>query len=139
VSAYDTAIKGQGTDTIYVKWKPGHAGSSATIKVYVSAPCSDTATLSASVGISYPESLVSGIRIYPVPASDYFVISVSGTQQNVTADLLDITGRAVKSLFTRKAAGNYTINTAGIANGIYLVRITDEIGLTQIERIIINK
>ena len=64
------------------------------------------------------------IKIFPNPATSEFTIT-QNLSNNGTIQLYDISGKKIKNLFTGSfsANKNIRIKTAGIAPGIYLVKL----------------
>ncbi|HEX8314356.1 MAG TPA: T9SS type A sorting domain-containing protein, partial [Flavisolibacter sp.] len=78
------------------------------------------------------------IDIYPNPASSYFVVFSHTATAGSAIAVTDLNGRIIKrALLTANAT---RIVTSDIANGLYIVRITDAKGKTvRTEKIIIQK
>ena len=70
-------------------------------------------------------------NLYPNPAKDYFVIDNAGNDFRV--DLINLNGLTVKTSFNNK-----TINTSGIDNGMYFVKITQN-NMQKIVKLLIIK
>jgi hypothetical protein len=62
--------------------------------------------------------------IYPNPAADYFTLEYGVDEgENATVELIDLTGKTVKTVALTPLADTYQINTADLQAGIYLIRI----------------
>lgn len=75
-----------------------------------------------TVGVASIQS--DDIKVYPVPANDYINIELKNTG-NYSATILDVSGRIATSevsTFTR----NTSISTQSLANGIYLIAVSNE-------------
>jgi len=78
---------------------------------------------------------ISGINLYPNPASESFTIGfTSATSKKLTVELTDISGKQVLSSNTYYCAAgknNYVLATSGLANGTYICRIVTDNGTVQ--------
>jgi hypothetical protein len=61
------------------------------------------------------------LSIYPNPAADYVILSVSEQAMGGTVYVRDITGR--EFFGSRISGGDFRLETSGLANGIYLVSL----------------
>lgn len=78
------------------------------------------------------------VDVYPNPASTYFVVYNYKNTAGRTIGLFDMNGRLVKQQAVSNIATR--IETSGIANGLYMLKVTDEKGKTiRMEKIIISK
>jgi hypothetical protein len=66
-------------------------------------------------------------RIYPNPVSDKVTIEINNAGES-TIEVLDVTGRLVKQVVTN--SNNTELNTAGLAGGVYYIRIQSDKLLT---------
>jgi len=80
-------------------------------------------------------STTTDVRIYPSPASD--ILHIQSTATICEVSLSDISGRVVHSNF-RLLLKEYDINVKGLAEGVYLLTITDENGNTSREKVMIR-
>ena len=69
------------------------------------------------------------MRIYPNPASDYILIDKKVNFDKGTYDILDITGKTVKSIRISPEKIS-TINISELPKGVYILRMISEIGIT---------
>jgi hypothetical protein len=67
------------------------------------------------------------VRIYPNPVSDKVTIEINNAGES-TIEVLDVTGRLVKQVVTN--SNNTELNTAGLAGGVYYIRIQSDKLLT---------
>lgn len=107
----------------------GNAGWDATFGYgMINASLAVQTALNGGVGIAELNG-TDVMRIYPNPASDYILIDKKVTFENGTYDILDITGKTVKSIkiLPEKKA---TINISELPRGVYILRMMSEIGLT---------
>lgn len=65
------------------------------------------------------------VSLYPNPSSEYFSLSIPAKQ----VSLFTLTGQLIRT-FNQNTEGN-TYNVSDLANGLYLVKITDEMGRTK--------
>jgi uncharacterized repeat protein (TIGR01451 family) len=87
------------------------------------------------VGIADLET--ASILLYPNPATLSCTISVSNMSSIYTAQLLDISGREVSNLGVLKN-GVQTFSVSTIAKGIYMLRLSDSQGRSQIRKLVIE-
>lgn len=91
-------------------------------------------------GIQNQESFLSNLTVYPNPSTESLNLDLNlKTQQQISFELIDITGKIVssKNLGLLQGKSVQTINIAGIAKGSYLVRIKGEKG-TETKKIMID-
>src|SRR5690606_27165432 len=70
------------------------------------------------------------MRIYPNPASNYILIDKKVSFEKGNYDILDITGKTVKSI-PISADKQMGINISELPSGVYILRMTSEVGLTS--------
>ena len=79
---------------------------------------------------------VYNITIAPNPAKDFINISTTTNQNKIlTIQLLDASGKVLKSFQSKQPV--IKISTAGIAKGLYFIKIKDE-NTVQTQRVIIE-
>ena len=73
--------------------------------------------------------------VAPNPAHDYAVVSVKNANEEMVVDLLDISGRVLRT--QRLAAGESTLRLerGSLPNGIYMLRLTSH-GQKQTRKVI---
>ena len=64
----------------------------------------------------------STLSVYPNPASDRLNLVLSGNAEPVSVTVIDVRGAVVS---TARYEGNGVLNVAGLANGLYVVRVND--------------
>jgi len=76
------------------------------------------------------------ITIYPNPSIGLYTISFDKTAgQNFTIEVMDLTGKTLKTIQVNSNTGLTQLNLQDVADGVYLVRITNENG-TVIKKLI---
>lgn len=85
---------------------------------------------------SIEESVSDDIRTYPVPASDYIVVSSKQDQPIESIKLIDITGKTVMNLTT--VGSTQTLDLQGVASGAYTLAIQSQ-GVVVNKKIMIDK
>lgn len=89
-----------------------------------------------TAGISHINSAVSDVTIHPNPAQGIATLTLMSSKANdATIDLVDMTGRIVKTLYAGQLqAGEHSItfDTQDITSGIYMVRVSD--GKASVQR-----
>jgi PQQ-dependent dehydrogenase (s-GDH family) len=78
------------------------------------------------------------VEVYPNPATSYFVIYNYSAEAGRTAELVDLNGRVVKRIITNGTATR--VDTKGLLNGLYVLRITDVAGKTiKVEKLVVQQ
>ncbi|MFK7972961.1 MAG: T9SS type A sorting domain-containing protein [Bacteroidia bacterium] len=103
--------------------------------------CTDTVDFVISASVSIDEDLISGLDVFPNPANDKVVISGNAHKsQALELALIGLDGRLLK---TKKlqTAGDFTTNLSvgDLAPGAYLLRISDEQGNAQYQKLSIMR
>lgn len=93
------------------------------------------ASFAIGVGINDVASRVK-MNLQPNPASSNVKLNIAGVTGSVNCDLLDMSGRVVRSSRINAEAEN-TISLNGLAKGAYFVRITNS-DFTKVERLIVR-
>lgn len=68
--------------------------------------------------------------VYPNPATSSITANLSGWQGTLALTVYDVTGSIIHSSIVTNP-NQFTLNVAQWKNGMYVLRITDEIGITQ--------
>ncbi|MCF8236075.1 MAG: T9SS type A sorting domain-containing protein [Bacteroidales bacterium] len=85
------------------------------------------------------EDGLSGIEVYPNPASSKFIIRCSLFDiQTSTVAIFDLFGRKVKEMKVPKGEGEIIVNTEGWQRGLYLVRVNSGNGFTESTKVILE-
>lgn len=83
-----------------------------------------------------------GIEVFPVPASERMnVLFNLASGRRADATLFDATGKAVRSFSMRSSASGLqqrTMEVDGLPAGVYLLRITDDLGQRGTRRVVID-
>ncbi len=68
------------------------------------------------------------IAVYPNPASEFITLNLAGTGNNYQLNIVSLTGQILLSqtLAAHTTPAEYTIDIAGLACGIYLVKVSNE-------------
>lgn len=83
------------------------------------------AVMNDAVGIREVQS--TALSLYPNPANHSAVVSFEAQAQRTTAILYDMTGRAVVSIPVEAGATTITLNTATLANGVYMFHMAGNV------------
>jgi hypothetical protein len=70
------------------------------------------------------------MNVWPVPAKEYINVSVAGIQKSEQVFLLDMNGKVIKK-YTVLDQQDQRIELAGLASGIYFVKLNGGNGLVQ--------
>ena len=79
---------------------------------------------------NFPNSNAQVVKIFPNPAQEMATVSVEVSHSGlVKVDILDLSGKVVKSVYNGPAAPgtqSYNVNTNDIANGMYLISVMSD-------------
>jgi len=104
--------------------------------------CSGTAVVTvnvnACVGIAEQQD-GSAVKVYPNPATDFINVVIVPTENGqVQVQMFDLSGKAASEQFAFNVSGNMSntlpVNTANIASGAYLMRVTNgtQVSVTRV-------
>src|SRR5690606_38227849 len=82
-----------------------------------------------------------GVDVFPNPAAEQAVVTFSSTGGTLTLEVLDQTGRMVRTaLLTGQplGIGQHTIDVSGMPAGMYMLRITDANGEQGTKRLVVE-
>jgi hypothetical protein len=84
-----------------------------------------TVTVNACTGVT-ETALTNNVTVYPNPNSGEFTISVHATMGDLNIEILDMQGRVVYAAQENNVQAGFTsrVSLSGMANGIYMVRLT---------------
>jgi hypothetical protein len=120
-------ISGSGNAAITLTAELNATSSIRSANVLISSPglVPQTLIVTQEVGTTAVSNLQgSHIKMYPNPAKD--VLYVDGFSANAMLSLFDVTG---KLLFTQRLSSKQ-VNIRHLANGLYMIRITDKKGVS---------
>ena len=66
-------------------------------------------------------SLINSLSLYPNPASNYIIVEHGTLNTNTQLQLVDITGRKVKTVMVEKESSQTKFDLRGIAKGVYKI------------------
>jgi mannan endo-1,4-beta-mannosidase len=70
------------------------------------------------------------VAIYPNPSTGLFTITFNkATVENLTVDILDVTGKVVKTFFVKSNTTSATLDLQDMPDGVYLARLTNSTGI----------
>lgn len=85
--------------------------------------------LTTCTGIYDTHGKAAEVAVFPNPVQQEFIISVGEAKNTYVVELMDITGRKLKTLLDGEAIdGSETLQLNGIAPGIYLLRVSSSNG-----------
>jgi len=149
-------ISGQGTTSIQMT-VPAKAGQKGNVSVTASNSCgtSSARTLavtsitcasiaSAKVATISSEKFVAHrtVKVSPNPASSILQVELLGYTGNVTIQLVNLQGKAVRQDKIQTGFTKYTqqqLNVRNMASGAYFLTVIDEKGNRQTEKVIIAR
>ncbi|MBX7051430.1 MAG: choice-of-anchor L domain-containing protein [Flavobacteriales bacterium] len=126
-------VNGQGTSGVEVQWYDAGQGS-ITVQEILNSCSSEPVTLNVEV-LSIGENNDLHIRIYPVPAHEYFNIQLSSEWVGSNYSITDETGRLLQQgLFNSR---NNVIPTTNMAQGNYQLTLISTRGETMHKRFMV--
>lgn len=138
VPAGAVLVSGQGSKNIVVDFGPSFL-SGQSISVNTSNACGSSINRTSAGIFTDPGACGGGTRmatsdgitlnVYPNPASDVLNVSIqSGEMQEVSIDIIDITGKTVFNQTQSIGKGNTMLQlpVSGMAEGLYFVRVRGE-------------
>lgn len=136
---------GDGSDTSQQK-NPFHpfAKGIQTIKLYVSNDCGTDSferQINVSTNSVKETANTQGVSIYPNPAQSELYIDIDKSTYTWNAPTLkvrDMPGKTITCYTYQKSDGSFVIDTRNMANGVYLLTISDS-GLSKSIRFVVNK
>ena len=92
----------------------------------------DTTTIT---GFANPTDL-NNFTIFPNPSSGLFTVTCnSAVTQSLSVDIMDITGKVIKTILAKPASGSFQLNLTGYSAGVYLARICNG-GVVTVKKLI---
>lgn len=73
-------------------------------------------------------------NLYPNPSNNMVTLQLADGHGEYTIQMSDISGRVISTATTDKTT--YTIEKAGLTNGVYFVRVTDKTGNSSVKKVI---
>jgi hypothetical protein len=70
-----------------------------------------------------------GVAVFPIPAADQLTVQLDGLAGTVRATLLNVLGQVVVE--QHSAGSSFTLGLAGVADGVYLLRIQTAAGISS--------
>ncbi|HEX5151937.1 MAG TPA: choice-of-anchor tandem repeat GloVer-containing protein [Parafilimonas sp.] len=116
-------------------------GSPAAVSDFSKGKNFKTKAAAALVAAAQAATLPAGFSVTPNPASSIVHIAFTGYSGKVTIHITDINGKqlAERKVYKANAPAQQEIDISNIANGVYLVTVTDEQGNRQTEKLVIAK
>jgi len=78
-------------------------------------------TYSAVVKVNFARQ--AGIRITPNPASSYIYVSLENINTTARLQIIDLNGQLLKQQFINQNTSNTTVSLAGLAKGLYTIKL----------------
>ena len=90
-----------------------------------------------SISVSVPVINLTGLRVLPNPASDFFILESyqPGQYEGSTVELINISGKVVSSFGWNGKSTQ--VNVSSISNGVYLLKVTGKYGV-EVKKVVIN-
>ena len=85
--------------------------------------CDSTILLNLTVVTGIENHPIGEVSIYPNPAQDHVVLTVSQQRENMVVDLLDMSGRRVRSMVLHTGESSIRIERGNLPEGIYLLKM----------------
>lgn len=130
-----------GSVTYRIKENAGLAvGTEITNTAYIyfdfNPPIITNTTYNINKTVNVEQVVADDLVAYPIPASDYLVVSSKQDQPISSIKLIDVTGKTVLNI--TNVGGVYTLDLQGIASGAYNLAIESQ-GAVVNKKIMINK
>ena len=146
--AFPLVVAAAGTATISARFSPGAAGArNATINI--ASNDVDESTYNFALkgnGVDATRVIAlnsaSAIRLYPNPASDITTLEIKMDRSSkISVSVIDLQGMNVLPVVVKNMTAGRNVldlNTAALPNGLYMVRIADEVSSTNIKLTVIR-
>ena len=80
------------------------------------------------------------INVYPNPTNEDIFINLSGFEgEHIEIKVYDLMGRIVYKNLVQESKAEYKISTAGMQNGFYIIKITEEGEIINTTKIAVQK
>jgi len=107
------------------RWYTGFSGSrTLNMPLFRAITCPDATCQ--NFPFSTEENLLSGVQVYPNPATDFVEVELSGNDGAYDVRLFDLSGRELRFESFEKNGGSavHRIDVSNIASGIYVLEVT---------------
>ncbi len=107
-----------------------------TVQVASDFPCSGMSDAIFVVISSVDDLSSSAIKLFPNPVSEQAIITFARLEGLATLEILDLTGKLVRSEHIHLNQGRFMLNRNGLASGQYLLQISNDNQRTQLKFLI---
>ncbi len=75
------------------------------------------------------------VKIYPNPTTNFVTVAVTKNTNTANVMLTDLTGKVISTTAIRAGENTVNVGLAGLATGVYFVKITDANGVTFTQKV----
>lgn len=86
-----------------------------------------------------PEKLVDEVKVYPNPSASVSEVNLVSTSTIQNIDVVDLTGKIIKSITLTEYNNTYKLKINDIANGLYIVRVKTTSGSVKTTKLEVSK
>ncbi len=97
-----------------------------------------TLTITLNQVLSVDESSIDNVSIYPNPSDGEFTIKSKRSNPVKSIQVYDVLGKLTNTIDNKALMTDYKLNLNDLEQGVYMLRLTYQNGLTSVNRIIIN-
>lgn len=97
-----------------------------------------TLTITLNQVLSVDESSIDNVSIYPNPSNGEFTIKSKRSNPVKSIQVYDVLGKLTNTINNKALMTDYKLNLNDLEQGVYMLRLTYQNGLTSVNRIILN-
>jgi hypothetical protein len=146
---FPLTIQSGSSQTLAVKFTPGTMGAKVAEVNVVNTDINESefkfslqGTGVVPTAINTSISSISGINVFPNPASDMATVSVMLEKEAVVSiSILDLKGNVVSQTIQKRLVtgqNQVMVNTSELLNGTYFIQISSETGIARIKTVVIH-
>lgn len=98
-----------------------------------------TLTITLNQVLSVDENAIENVSIYPNPSNGEFTIQSKRSNPVKSILVYDVLGKLTNSIENTNLTTDYKLNLNDLEQGVYMLRLTYQNGLTSVNRIILNQ
>lgn len=97
-----------------------------------------TLTVTLNQVLSVDENAIENVSIYPNPSDGAFTVKSKSSNPVKSIQVYDVLGKLTNSTQNKSLSTDYRLNLSNLDEGVYMLRITYQNGLTSVNKVIIN-